>query len=140
MTARGQPKGKAHKGRHKTRVDWGRQIMQQARRWLPTRLLVLVVDGGFAAVALTLACVASPGTRGARLRWAAALSHPPAPPPPRKRGRKSPKGKRPRSLKGWAARSATPWAELEVDWDRGERPARGIFSRTALGPPPAQPR
>jgi hypothetical protein len=29
-------------------------MMQQARRWLPGRRLVLVVDGGFAAVSLAL--------------------------------------------------------------------------------------
>jgi hypothetical protein len=32
-------------------------MMQQVRRWLPRRKMVLVVDGGFAAVALALACV-----------------------------------------------------------------------------------
>src|ERR671925_1605793 len=36
--------------RHKTSVDWVRQMRQQARRWLPGRRLVLVVDGGFATV------------------------------------------------------------------------------------------
>jgi hypothetical protein len=133
-----QPKGKAHKGRHKTSVDWVRQMMKQARRWLPTRLLVLVVDGGFAAVALALACVDSQVTLVARLRLDAALSHPPAPQPPSKRGRKPTKGKRHRSLKVWAARSNTPWEELEVDWYRGERKALWIFSRTALWYTPGQ--
>ena len=138
LTALCQPKGKAHKGRHKTSVDWVRQMMKQARRWLPTRLLVLVVDGGFAAVALALACVDSQVTMVARLRLDAALYHPPAPQPPSKRGRKPTKGKRHRSLKVWAARSDTPWEELEVDWYRGERKALWIFSRTALWYTPGQ--
>jgi len=138
LTALCQPKGKAHKGRDNTSVDWLRQMMMQARRWLPTRLLVLVVDGGFAAVALALACVDSQVTMVARLRLDAALYHPPAPQPPSKRGRKPTKGKRHRSLKVWAARSDTPWEELEVDWYRGERKALWIFSRTALWYTPGQ--
>jgi DDE superfamily endonuclease len=32
--------------RHKTSVDWGRQMMLQLRRWLPDRPLVLVVESG----------------------------------------------------------------------------------------------
>jgi DDE superfamily endonuclease len=34
--------------RHKTLVDWGRQMLLQLRRWLPERSLVLVVDSGSA--------------------------------------------------------------------------------------------
>ena len=36
--------------RHKTLVDWGRQMLRQLRRWLPERSLVLVVDSGYAAL------------------------------------------------------------------------------------------
>jgi hypothetical protein len=91
-------------------------MMKQVRRWLPERLLVLVVDGGFAAVALALACKDSQVGMVARRRLDAALYPPPAPQPPSKRGRKPTKGKRPRHLKVWAARSDTPGQELEVDW------------------------
>ena len=116
LTALCWPKGPPAKRRHKTSVDWVRQMMNQGRRWLPERLLVLVVDGGFAAVALALACKDSQVVMVARLRLDAALYHPPAPPPPSKRGRKPTQGKRQQSLKVWAARSDTPWEELEVDW------------------------
>jgi len=119
LTALCEPKGKAHTGRHKTSVDWVRQMMKQARRWLPERLLVLVVDGGFAAVALALACQQSEVVMVARLRLDAALYHPPTPPPPGKRGRKPTKGQRQCSLKVWAARSDTPWQETVVDWYGG---------------------
>ena len=78
--------------RHKTSMDWVRQMMQQVRRWLPGRRLVLVVDGGFAAVALALACVKSRVGMVSRVRWDAALYHPPGLQPPGKRGRKPPKG------------------------------------------------
>src|SRR5262245_5638984 len=90
--------------RHKTSVEWVRQMMKQARRWLPKRLLVLVVDGGFAAVALARACWQSQVVMVSRLRLDAALYHPPVPQPPSKRGPKPTKGQRQRSLKVWAAR------------------------------------
>ena len=126
------PPQSPHQRRHKTSVDWVRQMMKQVRRWLPQRLLVLVVDGGFAAVALALACQEQQVVMVARLRLDAALYHPPAPQPPGKRGRKPTKGHRQRSLKVWAARSDTPWEEVEVDWYRGQRKALRVFSRTAL--------
>ncbi len=126
------PAKSPHPRRHKTSVDWVRQMMKQVRRWLPERLLVLVVDGGFAAVALALACGDSQVVMVARLRLDAALYHPPAPQPKGKRGRKPTKGTRQRSLKVWAARSDTPWQEVEVDWYGGQRKGLWLFSRTAL--------
>jgi hypothetical protein len=126
------PPKSRHQRRHKTGVDWVRQMVKQTRRWLPGRLLGLVVDGGFAAVALAWACVNSQVTMVSRLRLDAALYHPPVPPPPGQRGRKPTKGTRQRNLKIWAARSDTPWQETRVDWYRGERKRLWVFSRTAL--------
>ena len=100
LTARRWPAKSPHQRRHKTSVDWVGQMMKQVRRWWPERPLVWVVDGGFAAVALALACGDRPVTLVARLRLDAALYHPPAPQPQGKRGRKPTKGKRQRSLKG----------------------------------------
>jgi hypothetical protein len=130
-----------HRGRrrHKTSVDWVRQMMKQARRWLPGRRLVLVVDGGFAAVSLALACVKSKVVMVSRLRWDAALYHPPGPQPSSKRGPKPTKGKRQRSLQGWAERTDTPWETVEVAWYKGERKTLWVFSRTALWYTPRQP-
>jgi DDE superfamily endonuclease len=132
LTALGWPPNSSHRRRHKTSGEWVRQMTTQVRRWLPARQLVLVVDGGFAAVALALACVASQVTMVTRLRLDAALYHPPAPQPKGKRGPKPTKGKRQRSLKVWAARSDTPWEELESDWYGGQRKTLWVFSRTAL--------
>jgi hypothetical protein len=126
------PPKSRHKRRHKTSVDRVRQMMKQTRRWLPGRLLVLGVDGGFAAVALAQACVVSQVTLVSRLRLDAALYYPPGPPPPGKRGRKPTKGPRQRSLKLWAARSDAPWHETTVDWYRGERKRLWVLSRPAL--------
>ncbi len=44
-----------HKLRHKTLIDWGRQMMLQVKRWLPTRELVTVTDSSFAALDLLAA-------------------------------------------------------------------------------------
>jgi hypothetical protein len=139
LTALCWPAEQAIRHRHKTSVDWVRQMMKQARRWLPGRRLVLVVDGGFAAVSLALACVKSQVVMVSRLRWDAALYHPPGPQPPGKRGPKPTKGKRQRSLQGWAERTDTPWEAVEVDWYKGERKTLWVFSRTALWYTPRQP-
>ena len=126
------PMEAARRRRHKTSIDWVRQMIKQVRRWLPGRQLVLVVDGGFAAVSLALACVKNKVVMVSRLRWDAALYHPPSPRPPGKRGPKPLKGTRQRSLQAWAARSDTPWETVEVVWYGGQRKKLWVFSHTAL--------
>jgi hypothetical protein len=132
LTTLGRPVEKAMPRRHKTSVDWVRQMMRQVRRWLPERQLVLVVDGGFAAVSLALACVKSQVAMVSRLRWDAALYHPSGPQPLGKRGPKPLKGKRQRRLQVWAERADTPWETVEVDWYGGRRKQLWVFSHTAL--------
>jgi hypothetical protein len=139
LTALYWPAQQRGRRRHKTSLDWVRQMMKQLRRWLPDRRMVLVADGGFAAVALALACVKHRVALVSRLRWDAALYHPPGPQPPSKRGPKPTKGKRQRSLQGWAARSDPPWEPAEVDWYGGERRQLWVFSRTALWYTPGLP-
>jgi hypothetical protein len=123
--------------RHKTSVDGVWQMMQQVRRWLPGRLLVLVGDGGFAAVSLALAGVTPHVTMGSRLRWDAALDHPPGPPLPGTRGPNPTKGLRPRHLQRWAERADTPGETVEVVWYGGQLKTLWVFSRTALWDPAA---
>jgi len=125
--------------RHQTSVDWVRQMMQHVRRWLPGHQLVLVVDGGFAAVSLALAGVKPQVTMVSRVRWDAARYHPPEPQPAGTRGPKPTTGKRQRSLQGWAERSATPWEDVEVDWSGGQRKKLWVFSRTGLWYTPRVP-
>jgi hypothetical protein len=139
LTALCWPAGKGTRRRRKTSVDWVRQMMKQVRRWLPGRRLVLVVDGGFAAVSLALACVKQQVVMVSRLRWDAALYHPTGPQPPGKRGPKPTKGKRQRRLQEWAVRSDTPWETVEVDWYGGQRKTVWVFCRTALWYTPRVP-
>jgi hypothetical protein len=139
LTALCRPAEPAKRRRHKTSIDWVRQMITQVRRWLPGRRLVLVVDGGFAAVSLALACVKHHVVMVSRLRWDAALYHRPGPQPPGKRGRKPLKGKRQRSLQGWAERADTPWQTVEVNWYGGQRKELWVFSHTALWHTPGLP-
>jgi hypothetical protein len=139
LTALCWPAEQSKRRRHKTSVDWVRQMMKQVRRWLPGQRLVLVVDGSFAAVSLALACVKHQVVMVSRLRWDAALYHWPEPQPAGKRGPKPTKGKRQRSLQGWAERSDTPWETVEVDWYGGQRKKLWVFSRTALWYTPRVP-
>jgi DDE superfamily endonuclease len=139
LTALCWPAEPSPRRRHKTSVDWVRQRLQQVRRWLPGRRLVVVVDGGFAAVSLAIACVKPQVTMVSRLRWDAALYHPPGPQPPSTRGPKPTQGKRQRSLQSWAERSDTPGETGEVVWYGGQLKTLRVFSRTALWYTPRQP-
>src|SRR5512143_1403981 len=117
---------------HKTSIDWTRQMILQVRRWLPERELILVLDGGFAAVDLARACQRHQVTMICRLRLDAAVYHPPGPRPPGRRGPKPKKGPRQRRLTEWASRSDTSWVEIEVEWYGGHRKPMLVFSRTGL--------
>ena len=118
---------------HKTAIDRLMILIRQVHRWLPERLVVLVVDGGYAAVKLALVCAATPNLAlVTRLRWDASLFHAAAPRAPGQRGPTASKGARQRSLKQWAARRDTPWEEREVTWYGGQKKQLLLFSRTAL--------
>ena len=92
--------------------------------------------------------VAGPGLcQTARWSWSRACAGMPrcitrqGPQPPGKRGPKPTKGKRQRSLQGWAERSDTPWETVEVDWYGGQRKtAVGLLAHRPVVHPAACPR
>src|SRR5579871_5018571 len=103
--------------RHKALTDWARQLMLQVRRWLPDRTLVMVADGGFAALDLLtrLASLRRPITCITRLRLDARLFQPP--PHSRKAGRPGRprlKGARLPSLQQRLVNPKTRWTRLRV--------------------------
>lgn len=120
--------------RHKTSIDWIMQMIGQVRRWLPERQIVLVVDGGLAAIKLGQRCVgyANPVTYVSRLRLDAKLYDWPGPQPKSKRGPKPKKGSRQPSLKARLQDPATVWRTLTIDWYRGEKRTLDIATGTAL--------
>src|SRR5215216_2941477 len=112
--------GRGHGRRHKRLTDWARQLVLQARRWLPDRALVLVADSGFAALDLLAALARRGVTCVTRLRLDAALY---APAPPRQAGaigRPRTKGARLPNLSEILADRATSWRRVAVPGWYGE--------------------
>ncbi len=106
--------------RHKELTDWGRQLVLQARRWLPGRKLVVVADGGFAALEL-LAAISRRGVACVtRLRLDAALYDPAPSRLPGTKGRPRTKGKRLATLSAVLADPAATWQRITVPGWHGE--------------------
>jgi hypothetical protein len=106
--------------RHKKLTDWARQLVLQARRWMPGRRLVLVADSGFAALELLAALVRRRVTCVTRLRLDAALYEPAPPRPSRTVGRPRTKGRRLPNLVEVLADKSTPWRRVTVPGWYGE--------------------
>jgi hypothetical protein len=119
--------------RHKRLTEWGRQLVLQARRWVPAREVVLVADSGFAALELLAALVRRRVTCVTRLRLDAALYEPAPPRRPGAVGRPRTKGRRLPTLAEVLADRATPWRRVAVPgwYGEGER-AVEIHSGTAI--------
>ena len=132
LTALSWPEGRGPRRGHKSSIDWARQLVLQVRRWVPHRELILVTDGGFAAVELASDCRRHDVTLICRLRIDAALYDPPGPPVPGRRGPRPTKGPRQPSPKRRAADPATAWEAVDVDWYGGRRKAMRVVTGTAL--------
>lgn len=119
--------------RHKTLTDWGRQLVLQARRWLPGRELVVVADSAFAALEF-LAAVSRHGIACVtRLRLDAALYDPAPPRLPGTNGRPRTKGKRLSTLAARLANPATTWQRITVpSWYGGGERDVEISTSTAV--------
>jgi hypothetical protein len=125
---------RANGQRHKTSIDWTRQMIGQVRRWLPTRKLVFVVDGGLTAIKVGLRCArfVNPVTYVSRLQLNAQLFDPPGPQPPSKRGPKPCVGPRQTKLQDRVTDPDTAWQRRKVPWYGGIRRTLDITSGTAL--------
>jgi hypothetical protein len=132
--------GKARK--HKKLTEWARQMVLQARRWLPKRFLVVVADSSFAVIELLwqLRQLKNPICMITRFRMDAAL-YEPAKAAPGKIGRPRKKGKRLPTLEKVATDKRTRWKRLNVrDWYGEKKREIEFTSRTAVwyhsGQPP----
>jgi len=129
------------RGRHKKLADWGRQLVLQARRWLPGRELVVVADSGFAALEFLAATSRHGVACITRLRLDAALYDPAPPRLPGTNGRPRTKGKRLATLSAVLANPATTWQHVTVPAKRRSRLRRAGMatasapSRSAPAPP-----
>ena len=106
--------------RHKKLTDWARQMVLQARRWLPGRTLVLVADSGFAALELLAALARHGVTCITRLRLDAALCEPAPPRRPGRVGRPPKAGRRLPTLAAGLADTGTCWQRITVPGWHGE--------------------
>jgi len=132
--------GKVRK--HKKLTEWARQMVWQARRWLPKRFLVVVADSSFAVIELLwqLRQLKNPICMITRFRMDAAL-YEPAQPAPGKMGRPRKKGQRLPTLEKIATDKHTRWKRLKVqDWYGEKKRDIQITSQTAVwfhnGQPP----
>jgi hypothetical protein len=122
-----------HGRQHKKLTDWGRQLVLQARRWMPGRPLVLMTDSGFSALEFLAVLRCHGVTCVTRLRLDAALYQPAPPRPPGTIGRPRTKGDRLPTLAEMLADKATRWQRVTVPgwYGEGDRVVE-IFSDTAV--------
>jgi hypothetical protein len=118
--------------RHKTSIDWVMQLVTQLRRWLPDRALVLVVDGGLAALKLGRRCAAREVTYVTRLQMNARLFDEPPPRQPGQRGRARVVGDRQPKPEDWLDDPHAPWQPLVVRWYDGQPRTVEAISQVAL--------
>lgn len=106
--------------RHKTPLDWARQMVLQLRRWLPKRTLILVGDNTYAALEW-LDSVRRHATLITRLRLDAALYEPAPPRSPGTMGRPRKKGSRLPTLREVLTDPKTSWQRIRVSEWYGKR-------------------
>ena len=120
--------------RHKKLTDWGRQMILQLRRWLPTRHLVVVADSSYAVLELLARCarLARPVTMITRLRLDAALYDAAPQRVAQTRGQPRLKGKRQPTLAQRTTDVATVWQRLTVRWYGGTPRTIDVATATAV--------
>ncbi len=118
--------------RHKTLLDWARQMVLQLRRWLPDRDLIVVGDNTYASLEWlhqVRACV----TAITRLRLDAALYAPAPPRKPGTLGRPRKKGARLSPLSEVLTDPTTCWRSVQVsEWYGKNERVLDIATGTAV--------
>ena len=123
---------------HRSGVWWTSFLMEKIRAWYPKREIVLVGDGGYAAVELVACCQRLGVKLVARLRLDAQLYAFAGPQPKSKRGPKPKKGVRQRSLGALLADPKTLWCQTPVDWYGGQVKTLGYRTGVCLWHTPGQ--
>ncbi|MEL6223428.1 MAG: transposase [Cyanobacteria bacterium J06627_8] len=102
--------------RHKRLTDWGRQMLKQVRRWVPTRAIVVVTGSSFATFKLlwALSHMNQPIHMVSRLRLDAELFQPAPPRRPKQIGRPRKVGQRLPSLKSLMDNPHLPWQSMTM--------------------------
>jgi hypothetical protein len=117
---------------HRSGVWWTAFLMEKVRGWYPDREIVLIGDGGYAAIELVAACQRLRVKLVSRLRQDAQLYAFAGPQPSNKRGPKPKKGKRLRSLASIVSDAKSIWCQQEVGWYGGQRKVVGYRTGTCL--------
>jgi DDE superfamily endonuclease len=122
-----------YRRRHKPVLDWARQMIWQAQRWLPNRELVVVGDSAFSALEWLSALVRRNITVVTRLRLDAALYDPAPVRRPGTNGRPRKKGKRRPTLRHVLNHKTTTWRRLSVPgWYGAGNRVIEVCRRTAV--------
>ncbi len=102
-------------------IDWAMFMIDRVRRWQPENEIILVGDGGYAAVVLVQRCqrLKKPVCYISRLRLDAVLHDFPSPKPQGKRGPQAKKGERQPSLAQRLVDPKTIWKKTKVLWYGG---------------------
>jgi len=116
--------------RHKTSIDWTRQMVILISRWLKKAAWILVGDGAYACMALAQTCIKQNVTLISRLRLDAQLFKFPVY-LPKKLGRKPIKGDR-INLKRMLKDPKQVWQTLTINWYGGEIKTVQCLSFTCL--------
>lgn len=117
---------------HRSGVDWAVILIEKLREWQPDREMILVGDGGYAAVELVRTCRRRKVKLVARLRWDAKLFDTPGPQPMSKRGPKPKKGVRQPSFAERLTDPKSPWREAVLPWYGGSEKTVMLLSGIAL--------
>lgn len=127
------------KKRHRSGVEWAAFLMQTIRFWQPERAMILVGDGGYAAVELVGVCQRLEVALISRLRLDAGLYDFAGPQPASKPGPKPQKGARQPNLKQRLLDPRTEWQPLVLTWYGGQEKRVEYVSEICLWYTPRKP-